>query len=288
MNFDYRFPLFDSLLNGRLNPMLPGNSLKSDYEIRLQEQIIANANDTGIFRINFMPELNVKCKFYKRLLLSETFLYCEDVLIYLEEEKNNKIRTYLKDSILDKHLLTNLKKLGERIQQDKLNLSQLTQPTPDSDIELLSNIYVFQLLKICLLKTYLEVQHSLRDVVINHQTESMLYSAYFGEMPPVKTFLTRISAPVHKKEQFPLKKEVIEKELVSPAPDIKQNDIVPVTHEYYTVKEVSKILKVDDRTVCRRIEKGEIKAFKDGGKHLIDKNEFDNYLKNKTNLKQKK
>ena len=61
-----------------------------------------------------------------------------------------------------------------------------------------------------------------------------------------------------------------------------------MTHEYYTVKEVSKILKVDDRTVCRRIEKGEIKAFKDGGKHLIDKNEFDNYLKNKTNLKQKK
>ncbi|MFZ4725372.1 MAG: helix-turn-helix domain-containing protein [Paludibacter sp.] len=288
MNFDYRFPLLDSLLNGRLDPMLPGNSLKSNYEIRLQDQIIATANDTGIFRINFIPELNVKCKFYKRLLLSETFLYCEDVLIYIEEEKNNKIRTYLRDTILDKHLLTNLKKLGERIQSDKLNLAQLTQPTPDSDIELLSNIYIFQLLKICLTKAYLEVQHSLRDVVMNHQTESMIYSAYFGELPPVKTFLTRLTATEHKKEQVQISKEVTEKELVSSAPDFKQNDIVPVTHEYYTVQEVSKILKVDDRTVCRRIEKKEIIAIKDGGKHLIDKKEFDNYLRNKTNLKNKK
>ena len=179
MNLDYRFPLFDSLLNGPLDPMLPCNCLNSNYEIRLQEQIIAKATDTGIFHINFFPILNVKCKFYKRLLLSETFLYCEDILCYLKEEKNNRIRSYLKDTLLDKHLLSNLKKLGERIQQDKLNLSLITHLTTDANIELLTNIYIFQLFKICLTKAYLEFQHSLSDVVIHNQTESMLYSAYF-------------------------------------------------------------------------------------------------------------
>ena len=133
MSLDYRFPLFDSLLNGSLDPMLPGNSLSSDYELKLQEQIIANASDTGIYRINFISSLNLKCQFYKRLLLSETFLYCEDILSCLQEAKNNKIRSYLKDMILDKHLLSNLKKLGERIQQDKLNLTLITHPTSDTD-----------------------------------------------------------------------------------------------------------------------------------------------------------
>ena len=282
MNLDYRFPLFDSLLNGPLDPMLPLNSLNSNYEIRLQEQIIANANDTGIYRINFIPALNVKCKFYKRLLISETFLYCEDILCYLKEEKNYRIRIYLKDTLLDKHLLSNLKKLGERIQQDNLNLSLITHPTTDTDIELLTNIYVFQLHKICLAKAYLEFQYSLSDVAINQQTESMLYSAYFGELPPVKTFLTRLKVPDFKKEPFQLKKEGSEKGVIPYSTVPAENTIAAQAPEFYTVKEVSQILKVDDRTVNRRIKKGAIIAVKDGGKHLIYKKEFDNYLLNKS------
>ncbi len=283
MSLDYRFPLFDSLLNGSLDPMLPGNCLSSDYELKLQEQIIAKANDTGIYRINFISSLNLKCQFYKRLLLSETFLYCEDILSCLQEAKNNKIRSYLKDMILDKHLLSNLKKLGERIQQDKLNLAFITHPTNDADIELLTNIYVFQLLKICLTKAYLEVQHSLSDVVIYQQTESMLYSAYFGELPPVKTFLTRHKLPDIKKEPVQLKKELSEKGDIPSTTEPQDKALATTPPEFYTVVEVSRILKMDRRTVCRRINKGEIKAIKVGGKHLIYKNEFDNYLRNNSN-----
>lgn len=46
-----------------------------------------------------------------------------------------------------------------------------------------------------------------------------------------------------------------------------------------TVKEAKAILRVDERTVRRRIEKGEITAVKKGGKQLIDKAEFEKYLK---------
>jgi len=77
MNLDYRFPLFDTLLYGRLNPLMSGNELNGDYEIRLQQQIVAKTNDPGVYTLKFIPPLNVKCLYYQRLLISETFLYCE-------------------------------------------------------------------------------------------------------------------------------------------------------------------------------------------------------------------
>jgi hypothetical protein len=182
MNLDHRFPLFDSLLYGPLDPMKPGNELNSGYEIRVQEQIFANATETGVFNMKYMPVLNVKCTYYKRLLTGETFQYCTEWLTYLQEEEDFRIRAYLKDRLLDKHLVTCLKKLGERIRQDQLQLSQLTHPTPETDIELVTNVYIFQLLKVCLAKVFLEFQHCLSDVASNKQTEAMLYSAYIGEI----------------------------------------------------------------------------------------------------------
>ena len=96
----------------------------------------------------------------------------------------------------------------------------------------------------------------------------------------MKTFHTRRKVPDFKKEPVQLKKEGSEKGLIPYSTVPADNTIAAQPPEFYTVQEVSKILKVDDRTVSRRIKKGAIKAMKDGGKHLIYKNEFDIYLRN--------
>jgi excisionase family DNA binding protein len=79
--------------------------------------------------------------------------------------------------------------------------------------------------------------------------------------------------PVSKNEQLvsqPL--EDFHRSTTQPSP-LKANNI--------TIKAVAEILLVSEKTVLRRIQKGEIKAFKEGGKYLIDKSEFEKYLRNK-------
>jgi len=280
MNLDYRFPLFDTLLHGRLNPLMSGNELDGDYEIRLQQQIVATTADPGVYELKFIPSLNVKCLYYRRLLISETFLYCEELLTILQEEEDERIRAFLLDAILNKHLTTCLKKVGERIRQNGFHIAQLIHPAPEADIEFLSNVYVFHLLKICIAKAYLEIQESLSDVVVIRQSEAMLYSSYLSEIPPVNTFLIKRSGnnPVKPPHNYPAPE--LEKQTVS-QPAKNPDDAAGKVIEFLTIKEVSDILRVDERTVRRRIKNGDITAFKSGGKHLIDKNLFEKYLKDK-------
>ncbi|MFA6252263.1 MAG: helix-turn-helix domain-containing protein [Candidatus Paceibacterota bacterium] len=48
--------------------------------------------------------------------------------------------------------------------------------------------------------------------------------------------------------------------------------------EFYTAKELAKILKVNIMTIYRYIKPGKIKAYKIGKEFRIDKEEFNNFL----------
>jgi hypothetical protein len=65
--------------------------------------------------------------------LSETQLYCEEILEYLDGETDTRIRTYLRDQILDKHLSTCLERIGEKIKLNNYRLVELENPAVDAD-----------------------------------------------------------------------------------------------------------------------------------------------------------
>ncbi|MEI6754981.1 MAG: hypothetical protein WCK78_17675 [Paludibacter sp.] len=165
MNFDYRFPLFEDILHGRLNPLLQDNAADTDFKQRLEEQIIEATKDLGSYKLSFIKPQHPKSEYYRRMLLSETFLYCNDLLDYLQDKKNFKIRAYLRNLILDKHLTSCLKRMGEQIDSCQLSLNLLTSTPSDASIESISNCYVFQLLKVCVSKVYLEVQNEFADLI---------------------------------------------------------------------------------------------------------------------------
>ena len=89
----------------------------------------------------------------------------------LQAETNRKIRSFLRNQLLDKHLTTCLMRLGEKIQKEALHVELLTESTNPLSNNQLSNIYVFQFLKVCLAKAYLEIQDMLADVVAVKQSE---------------------------------------------------------------------------------------------------------------------
>jgi tripartite-type tricarboxylate transporter receptor subunit TctC len=79
MKLDYRFPLFDDILLGGLNPLLPENHASTDFKQRMEEQILEPAKDAGSYRISFLKATHPKEEFYRRKLLSETLLYCNEL-----------------------------------------------------------------------------------------------------------------------------------------------------------------------------------------------------------------
>lgn len=277
MNFDYRFPLFDDILHGRLSPLLQDNAANTDFKQRLEEQIIESTKDMGSYKLSFIKPQHPKAEYYRRMLLSETFQYCNDLLDYLQDKKNLKIRAYLRNLILDKHLTSCLKRLGEQIDSCQLSLNLLTSAPPsDVSIESISNCYVFQLLKVCVSKVYLEVQNEFADLISIPQSESMLYAAYLNELSPIRTFLSK--RPERDKV------ESRQKETVNQAPKNQPTSQAPVPEEekpsteFMLVQEAALKLKVSVKTIRRRLESGELKGKKDKGKWLIDKTAFESYL----------
>lgn len=275
MNLDYRFPLFDVLLQGKLNPMLAANHADMNYRWRLEEQIVEPAKDSGLYSLSFVKWTHHKTEYYRQLLLSETFAYCNEMITLLHSENNIQIRRYYREMILDRHLTTCLQRLGEVITESGLKLNSLIQPTPEDTTDSLANCYVLHLLKVCIAKAYIEIQDVLADVVTMPQTETLLYSAYLQELPPVKTFLVKRTVnPQHKPKYEPdVKRETVKAVAVAATED----DGLPVD-EFMLVNEAAKILKVNEKTIRRRLESGLIKGIKDKSRWLIDKTAFKEYL----------
>ncbi|MBB3187379.1 helix-turn-helix domain-containing protein [Microbacter margulisiae] len=278
MHIDYRFPLFDELMQGRLNPLHRENHAGQNYLQRLQEQVTVSEPDKGLYRLTFIRWSHPKTEYYSRLLVGETYVYCNELIICLQEEQNSSIRAYLRDMILDKHLSTCLQRLGEFIRLHQLTLSRLTNPSPEDTPDDLANCYVFQLLKVCVCKAYLEVQARLAGEVNYPLNETMIYTGWLQELPPVPIFLTRQAGTTPEDPDSKKKK----KKMMQPAVAEKKQNNVAIP-DYMTVKEAAQILRMDERTVRRMLEKGTIAGMRMQNVWRIEKASFSHFLQEKTN-----
>ena len=283
MNFDYRFPLFEGLTQGNLNPLSAQNAATADYSLRLAEQIVDPTPECGSFSVRFPRAVHPKQRYYLRLLINETNAYCAELISMLEVETDANIRAYLRDRILDKHLTSCLQRLGVHIKEAQLPVRLLADASICENTEDYYNAWVLHLLKACVAKAYLEVQRMLTDVVINLQTEAGLYCSYLDELPPVQTFLQK-----RKEETVTPANKAYTSRTESPAL-LSEPAIEPTAmdkDEFLLVEEVSKLLRIGQRTVLRRINSGEIKAIKNKGKWLIYKTALEKaIIQLKTNRK---
>jgi hypothetical protein len=289
MNFDYRFPLFENILYGSLSPFLGENNFTADFD----EQYFSIGSDSiidkGIYRFTFYKPTNFKCRFYYHKLVQETFLYCNDIVEYLEEVQDSDSQAYLRLKILDRHLKTCLIKIGETLQTNNLSPTNFLQPTQDTDQELFSNSYIFHLLKVCVAKAYLEVQFALSNVVVNPLSEAMLYTAVVCEMPPVRCYLKQLV-----KDKLKQKAKVNdEKQSSKPDSEVaidsnSEMNLSKVDTKLHSVKDLIALKIGSDRTIRRLLEKKELIGIKQKNGWRIEDVELQRYLKNlksKTNDK---
>ena len=210
--------------------------------------------------------------------------YCNDLREDFSTLSDSDIRAYWRLTLLDRHLKTALIKTGEVLREYKLSTADFLAPAPDTDIEKISNSYIFHLLKVCLAKAYLEVQSILEPRPAKQVDETYLYTGFTGEIPPVKTWL--------RKRNF---NEAINQS-PRPKPVKKKTELVPetkspaVTEKIYTLLDLTERKLGSPRTLRRKLEKGELKGFKNGNIWLIEERELNRYIadlkaKTKTNNK---
>lgn len=263
--FEFYFPLIDELLYGQLNPMRPENADGFQYEERMTNRIRIDTKNTGIFTLKFPLPFNYKTRYYQQLLTGETNAYISDLNALIQNEKNTKIRYYLRDQILDKHLTTCLLRLGEYIREQKLTLQLLTAPTPDTDNNRLSDIYVFHLLKACVARAYLEVQEMLAGVIVFRKTEEWLYGTLTKDTIPLTGWI------VKRKDTGKTLTDT-----VSDGDKMKKQEIMQDTS--YSTSEVTKVLDISEATLLRYKKDPKFPTpVLRGNKNFYSKAEIDNW-----------
>lgn len=253
MEFDYYFPLFNQFMYEQLNPELPENSESQNYTLRIEQQIIIQGKQVGRFSLRYLKPVNLKCVYYLNLLQSETNLYCEDALAYIPTETDTRIRSFLRDQILDKHLTTCLERIGEKIKTEDYRLGELEHPVAAADRDRLSNIYIFHLLKACVAKVYLEIQELLIDVVSWKRTEELLYLGVVKELQPVKLFLVKHEKMTPKPSEDKILDEQVKKN--------KSNDVDNKSDgspNLIDSKQVMKLLEISESGLYRLKKAGKI------------------------------
>jgi hypothetical protein len=283
IDFDYRFPLFDSIMVGSLSPFLPENNYSAYLNEENDRIGLDSILDEGRLGFTFYKPTNFKCRYYYHKLVQETFYYCNDILQYLEEEQDADTRANLRLTLLDKHLKTCLIKIGETLHSGNLSTRHFLKPLPEADPELLSNSYIFHLLKVCVAKAYLEVQLALSDVIHNPLTETMLYTAIVGELPPIKCFLKEIPAEKLQKLSKAKATTPTEERILEPLertqPETEQVTATVGT-VFYTVKDLIDMKIGSDRTIRRLLKKKELIGIKQKKGWLVEDTEYQRYFNN--------
>lgn len=277
----YHFPLFGEILQGALNPQLPSMHADTDYKERIEQQIIVPATDNGRYLIRFWETTHTKQEYYRRLLLSETFGYCHDMTALLAAVTNPQIRSYYRHSLLDQHLSTCMRRLADKMQQEGLNHSQEQLREQHAGMDAYCNEYVFQLLKVCLAKAYLELQHCLTDVVSYHYDEKGIYSTFFNETVPVRSYLQVDvkSRPERVPNERPVSCVAENREGLTPVAEA-------LKAEKYTTAEVAELLRLDERTVRRYLNNGQLKGTRLEQKWLVFQADLEHFIQHKNNSNQ--
>ena len=284
LNSEFRFPLFDSILYGPMNPFSTSNSSEAFMLDEKPHLGVEREDDRGVFVLSFLKPFNQKCSFYHQRLMRETVLYCNDLRAELSTLTDPDIRAYRRLTLLDQHLKTALIKTGEVLRENHFTTSGLMSPSTDteSDTEKLSNCYIFQLLKVCLAKAYLEVQHVLVPSGVKQLNENYLYTAFAGEAPPVTAWLRK--RKIDELESIPHKPKPVEKK----SRVVSDEKSVGVSEKLLTLREIEQLGYGSARTLRRWLDSGKLKGFKIGNIWKVEESELNRYkveLKTKTNHK---
>jgi DNA-directed RNA polymerase subunit L len=191
--------VFESIIHGELRPWLDSN--KSDMKFAPMLSIVETVSPAFpvVYEIDFIRPFNNKTKYYSKLILNETNSYCNRIVELINEDKNEQLMKYWLNDTLNKRLKTRIKEVGKLINQNDYSLVYINphKLSFDKDTDHKTETYVFQLLKVALIKTYLEIQDVFKSLIKDDiLIEEDFYTQLLNEPIPEKSALKPVPKPI--------------------------------------------------------------------------------------------
>jgi hypothetical protein len=221
--------LFDAILNGSLRPGLPDNNPDEIFIPLLSSLKLIETTFANKFEIDFVRPFNAKTKYYNRLITSNANKYCNEVIMLIDNESDKQIKKYWISDTLQKKLKSRLIKVGEVIKNEGFELSLInsrySQFHQDTDHK--TNTYIIQLLKVALIKCYLEIQDQFSEWIDDQLIETDFYTQLLFETVPDSFNLKTVERMIIP-ESIPENEPIVEEQ----QPEAKVIEFIPKQSDF--------------------------------------------------------
>lgn len=182
--------LFQNILTGNLKPWK-----KNDYSTDKYKDLLSEIKSEGlqfqpINEIDFFPPHSPKCKYYKSIIINESYRYFNLLHELINNADDDTEREYWVKLTLTIKIPMLLNQIKNIVEERNYNLSDLDPETNNKlkTFELSEPAFVIHLLKTSLVWLFLEIQ----EIYKNHsfsKTEAEIYLEYFAESIPKYGFI---------------------------------------------------------------------------------------------------
>lgn len=174
-----KLQILDDILYKGLQPWLPENNPDEKYAAMLSEIKVIESDLNLKYVVDFPRPFNNKTKYYQRVIFREMNTYCNLVINQIADNNDIRVKKYWLNDTLDKKLKTRLKEIGKLIKERQLDFIYIdsSKITFEKDTGHKTDTYIIQLLKICLMKIYLEIQNKF----MNLREEVMLIDDFYTQ-----------------------------------------------------------------------------------------------------------
>ena len=176
----------DSILNHRLRPWLPHNSLDSMFDEKPHSLKEYTSEQPLRYQIAFYRPFDNKTEYYSRLILNSIKSDFDKLYQLINEGKNeNLIRHWLNDT-LNTYLKTQLKDIGKIITEKDYSLDYINPKKTSFEIgqDHKPTTHIVQLLKLAYMQVYLEIQGVFEDKIDDLLIVDDFYTQLFFEPVP--------------------------------------------------------------------------------------------------------
>lgn len=253
--------LFDKILYDNLRPWLSSNNPDDKFAPIISDIVTVYSEHPLVYEIDFYRPFNNKTRYYNKLIINETNRYCNKIINLINDDHNTLLQKYWLNDTLNKKLQTRLKDIGKIIRDNDYQLAYINprKTSFNIDTEQKTNTYIIQLLKLALIKVYLEIQETFKSLLSDDlKIEDDFYTQFLFEPVPALCSLKKITVVDVQDEN------IISDSIVVPDEESKFNPVKLDFRIGYKGK-----LSYDDIVKKGQFQQFEIKLFEYG---YIDEN----------------
>jgi len=191
----------DEILYHSLQPWLDTNKPNDKFATQSEKIKPVFTTFEALYEFDYYRPLNPKMEFYQKAIMNATTHYCNAVVALINEDQNALRQKYWYDDTLKVKLPARLTDVINVIKERYYFIEYINPRSVkfEGDLDKKTETYIIQLLKVALVKSFLEIQNQFKH--LNSEfllTEADVYDRFLNQAIPENSFLKKNKIRVEK------------------------------------------------------------------------------------------